>query len=120
MPVRDRTGISCLKGIGVAALIIGLAGCADREQRMFFDGNHYPASSGADQQGLRAFTASVTRASQGINGAQAAALHEATRYCVNTYGTSTIDWANVPPGTKGPAYGRSGDRVSVAGRCVIW
>jgi hypothetical protein len=118
--VRDRTGISGLKGIGVAALIIGLAGCADREQRMFFDGNHYPASSGADQQGLRAFTASVTRASQGINGAQAAALHEATRYCVNTYGTSTIDWANVPPGTEGPAYGRSGDRVSVAGRCVIW
>ncbi|MFO7805229.1 MAG: hypothetical protein R6V30_06100 [Paracoccaceae bacterium] len=37
MPVRDRTGISGLKGIGVAALIIVLAGCADREQRMFFD-----------------------------------------------------------------------------------
>ena len=45
MPVRDRTGISGLKGIGVAALILGLAGCADREQRMFFDGNYYPASS---------------------------------------------------------------------------
>ncbi|MFN2350240.1 MAG: hypothetical protein ABR558_11835, partial [Thioalkalivibrio sp.] len=120
MPVRDRTGISGLKGIGVAALILGLAGCADREQRMFFDGNYYPASSSADQRDLRGFTASVTRASQGVAGAQAAALHEATRYCVNTYGTSRIDWANVTPGSDGPAYGQSGDRVSVAGRCVIW
>ncbi len=120
IPVRDRTGISPLGGIGAVALMLAIAGCGDREQRMFFDGNYYPASSSGDQQDPRTFTASVTRAAQGITGAQRAVLHEATRYCVNTYGTSDIDWANVAPGAEGPAYGRSGDRVSVAGRCVIW
>jgi hypothetical protein len=120
IPVLDRTAISGLGRIGAAVLILGLAGCAEREQRMLFDGNYYPARSGATDQDHRAFTASVTRASQGVSGAQRAALHEATRYCVNTFGTSRIDWANVPADSAGPAYARAGDRVSVAGRCVIW
>lgn len=120
IPVRDAKSISGLKGIGVAALMMALAGCADQAQRMLFSGNYYPASSSAGDEDRRDFTASVTRASQGVAGAQRAALHEATRYCVNTFGTSRIDWANVPAGTAGPAYSRAGNRVSVAGRCVIW
>ncbi len=118
--VRDRIGLQGLKRLCAVVVVLGLAACGGNEKRMMFDGNYYPASSGATEQDRRAFTASVTRASQGLAGAQAAALHEATRYCVNTYGTSDIDWAGVPDGAQGPAYARAGERVSVAGRCVIW
>lgn len=114
------TGMSRLGGVAVAALMIVVAGCSAREERMLFDGNYYPADSGAVSQDRLDFTASVTRASQGMDGAQRATVHEATRYCVNTFGTSRIDWANVPAGSDGPAFARNGDRVSASGRCVIW
>lgn len=112
--------MSGLKALGTVVLILGLAACGGREERMTFDGNYYPAKSSAGAQDRCDFTASVTRASQGVAGAQRAARHAATRYCVNTYGTSKIDWAGVPDGSQGPAFSRAGDRISVAGRCVIW
>lgn len=118
--LHHRSGISRLGGIGAAALLVLVAGCSVREERMLFDGSYYPASSGAVSDDRRDFTASVTRASQGMEGAQRATLHEATRYCVNTFGTSRIDWANVPEASDGPAFAREGDRVSASGRCVIW
>ena len=96
-----------------------LGACAERTERAYFDGNYYPAKTRAEKEDRRNFTASVRRASRGMNGAQQAALHEATRYCLESFGTSEIEWSGVAEG-QGPVYGRSGDTVSVTGRCIIW
>jgi len=103
--------------ITCAALM--LAGCAERSERVIFDGNYYPPKTRAEKEDRRNFTASVRRASRGIEGAQKAAVHEATRYCLESFGTSEIEWSGVAEG-QGPIYGRSGDTVSVTGRCIIW
>ena len=103
----------------VLLMLVVLAGCTERKERVVFDGNYYPPKSRAEKQDRRNFTASVSRANRGIEGAQKAVVHEATRYCLENFGTSDIAWAAAQTG-EGPVYTRSGDRVSVAGRCVIW
>lgn len=114
---RARRRIAMCGALGLALV---LAGCSDRSERVMFNGNYYPPASSADSEGGRGFTASVSRASSGMAGAQLAVQHEATRYCLQNFGTSDIDWAGAPEGAEGPAFGRTGDRVSVRGRCVIW
>lgn len=112
---------SAYRALAVAVVGVALlSACTDRSDRVYFDGNYYPARSDGVRDDRRNFTASVKRADQGAEGAQMAALHEARRYCVNYFGTSDIDWASGPEGRAGPAFARSGDRVSVSGRCVIW
>lgn len=106
-------------GLILIALTV-LAGCAEREERVLFNGNYYPGKARAEKQDRRNFTAFVRRAGRGIEGAQQAVLYEATRYCLDNFGTSEIAWSGVPEGAKGPAYARSGDTVSVTGRCIIW
>lgn len=107
--------------IGAALLGLALvAGCSEREERVLFDGNYYPGKARGEKTDRRDFTASVGRAGRGIEGAQQAALHEATSYCIATFGTSDIAWSGVADGQEGPVYIRSGDRVSVTGRCIIW
>ncbi|GAW34021.1 hypothetical protein RA2_01066 [Roseovarius sp. A-2] len=117
---RAKAG-SVLRGIGIAAVVIALlASCASREERVFFDGNFYPPKSGGERSDRRNFTATVKRVSRGVEGAQKAAVHEATRYCLKNFGTSDIAWAGVAEGEIGPVYLRSGDRITVEGRCEIW
>ncbi|WP_093030890.1 hypothetical protein [Roseovarius azorensis] len=111
---------SCRRGGLVLLMLAVLAGCTERKERVLFDGNHYPPKSRAEKDDRRNFTASVSRANRGIEGAQKAVVHEATRYCLENFGTSEIAWAVSAQGGEGPVYTRSGDRVSVAGRCVIW
>jgi len=107
----------------LGAALLGLAivaGCSDRDARVVFDGNYYPGKARGDRADRRDFTATVRRVGQGIAGAQKAAVHEATQYCINTFGTSRIAWSGAGAGQEGPAYSRSGDQLSVSGRCVIW
>ncbi|MET4101954.1 hypothetical protein ABIE58_001378 [Roseovarius sp. MBR-78] len=107
--------------LGAALLGVALvAGCTDREDRVYFDGNYYPGKVRGEKADRRVFTATARRAGRGIEGAQKAAVYEATRYCIMNFGTSEIAWAGVAEGQTGPVYARSGDRVSVTGRCVIW
>lgn len=106
-------------GLALVALAV-LAGCTEREERVLFNGNYYPGKARAEKQDRRNFTALVRRAGRGIEGAQQAVLYEATRYCLDNFGTSEIAWKGAPEGTEGPVYARSGDTVTVTGRCIIW
>lgn len=106
-------------GLVLVALAV-LAGCTEREERVLFNGNYYPGKARAEKQDRRNFTAFVRRAGRGIEGAQQAVLYEATRYCLDNLGTSEIAWKGAPEGTEGPVYARSGDTVTVTGRCIIW
>ncbi|MDT8329266.1 MAG: hypothetical protein RQ750_18180 [Roseovarius sp.] len=103
----------------ITCAVLMLAGCTEIKERSFFEGKYYPPKTRVEKGDRRNFTASVRRASRGINGAQQAAVHEATRYCLESFGTSEIEWSGVAKG-EGPVYGRSGDTVSVTGRCIIW
>lgn len=96
------------------------AGCARVEERTLFEGVYYPGKARGERADRRNFTATVRRASRGIEGAQQAVRHEARRYCLTNFGTSDIAWRGGTEAESSPVYERSGDRVSVQGRCVIW
>lgn len=115
-----KTGLS-FRRTGLILLMLGaLASCTERKERVLFDGVYYPPKSRAEKQDRRNFTASVSRANRGAEGAKKAAVNEAMRYCLENFGTSGITWTGVPEGGQGPVYVRAGDRISVTGRCAIW
>lgn len=97
-----------------------IAGCAKKEDKVLFDGKYYPAKVRSERADRQNFTATASRAGRGVEGARKAAVHEATRHCIENFGTSTIEWAGAREGQAGPVYARSGDRVSVSGTCIIW
>lgn len=114
-------GARAYRVAGLALLCAALvAGCTRRENRVLFDGVYYPARTSSERADRRNFTATARRAGRGVEGARKAAVHEATRYCIENFGTSAIEWAGVREGREGPAYVQSGDRVSVSGTCIIW
>lgn len=121
MAVHDRPVITGMKRLcGAVGIVLLLAGCDDRADRVSFNGNYYPSKSSGAKTDRRDFTASVSRASQDIAGAKLAVIHEATRYCLQNFGTSDIGWAGGSAGSKEPVYTRAGQSISVSGRCVIW
>lgn len=105
--------------LALAGLVI-LAGCANREARILFDGNHYPAKSKrVSRQDQQEFVVTVRRVSQGIEGARQAGAHEGTRYCLENFGTSEIDWTIGPQADGADALARNGN-LTLRGRCVTW
>jgi hypothetical protein len=106
-----------LIGLGCAALL--LAGCdRERPNSYRFEGNYYPAKAKSiDSKDRSGFTANVRGVSQGLEGARQAAAYEATKYCVNTLGTSDVTWT-VGPDAPIEAIQSDKDSITVTGTCV--
>jgi hypothetical protein len=112
--------------IGQGALLLGalmlVAGCSNgfsnlirpAKNRVMFEGLYYPARISAERGDRAAFTVTVNRADQGIDGAREAGRYEATKYCIKQYGRSDTEWS-VGPDTEGLAI--SNDQLVLVGRC---
>lgn len=103
--------------ITIAALT--LTACSERSERVMFDGMYFPAKAKKDSDDRQDFVVSVRRATQSLDAAREAGRHEATRYCLQNFGTSDIDWGEQADGDSG-AMQVSGDSLVLKGRCVIW
>ena len=108
--------------MALAALSAGLilSGCSPDSERVTFDGNYFPTKVKGERGDRRSFTATARRAGRGVEGAQKAARHAATKYCIERFGASDIAWAPGKDGQDGPVFVRSGSRIAVKGRCEIW
>ncbi|MEY8838475.1 hypothetical protein AB9K41_05510 [Cribrihabitans sp. XS_ASV171] len=86
--------------LAAAAALALSAGCAreGRKDRILFDGLYFPSKAQAVDKkvSLADFTVTVQDAAQSLDGAREAGRHEGTRYCIETYGTSRIDWVVGP------------------------
>lgn len=98
-------------------MLFVLAGCGIGGERIAFGGEFYRANASAPAKDRANFTATAGPVGQGIDGAAAAARHEATRHCIRYLGTSVIDYA-VPAGTPASSLPRDGDRVVLRGTCI--
>jgi hypothetical protein len=97
-----------------------LAGCTEYAERVYFDGRYYPASADRVSRDARErFTVSVRRVDQGIDGARKAGRHEATRYCIQNFGTSRIDWQLGPEAEAALLRTPSGNLL-LKGECATW
>lgn len=104
-----------LIGLLILALI-PLAACNKRDKRVAFDGVYFKTKAKRIDDDWSEFTVSVTPATASLDGAREAARYEATRYCVQTDGTSRIIWTVGPDAD--PAQLRiEKDTIVFQGRC---
>ena len=97
-----------------------LGGCTERAKRVYFDGKHYPTRGKAvSKDDRKGFTVSVRKAAQGIEGAREAGRHGGSRYCIENFGTSEIEWA-VGPDDPAENLTISNGNLQLSGRCVTW
>ncbi|WP_299350061.1 hypothetical protein [uncultured Shimia sp.] len=98
-------GKSLLRGAIGAGMVLSLvlvSGCNrvknNRTKSEFaFDGIEFKASAKkAEGEDRTHFVSVVRKATQSLDGAKEAGRHAGTRYCIEQYGTSKIDWVNGP------------------------
>ncbi|WP_425070420.1 hypothetical protein [Sagittula sp. S175] len=115
------TSADLLKLVLILAVAASLAGCGRlgkgaREQVQTFDGQVFRGSAKALDDGPAHFVASVREPAKSIDGAVQAATYQATKYCIETYGTSDIDW-EVGPDTPKDQLAVTSESLSLTGRC---
>ncbi|SEK99329.1 hypothetical protein [Roseovarius nanhaiticus] len=98
---------------------LALSACGKPGERMRFNGNYYPADLKKVGDRREDFVITVRDPGQGIEGAREAGRFEATRYCVETFGDSTVNWQTGYDPDANAAVMDNG-RLILRGSCVIW
>ncbi|MDF9302338.1 hypothetical protein P5P81_07250 [Tritonibacter mobilis] len=117
MMINSRFPLSLML---VASLGLVACGQSRDDKRMRFDGIVFRTSAKPidKKETLLNFRVEVRDALQSQRGALAAATHEATRYCIQNYGTSRFDWTNIIPDSEGSYQIQLDDRDAIfTGRC---
>ncbi|MFX0541332.1 hypothetical protein ACEWPM_006310 [Roseovarius sp. S4756] len=96
-----------------------LTACGKPGERVRFNGNYYPTDLNQVGDRREVFVIAVRDPGQGIEGAREAGRFAATRYCVETFGDSTINWLTGYDPDAGAAVFDNG-KLILRGSCVIW
>jgi hypothetical protein len=111
-----------LRAALLLCLLAALAGCGQqgqgigRQQQTTFDGQVFRGNATADRDDRQRFVATVRTPSKSLEGAIEAAAHQGTRYCIETFGTSDIDW-EIGPDTPPEEFSAEAPTLSLTGRC---
>ena len=102
----------------VAVMVI--SSCANKDEREYFEGNHYPARAKATSKDNRlSFSVRVKKAGVGPEGALMAGMHAGRLYCISNFGTSGIEWMPVERDEKGMPV-LDGGILVIGGECKLW
>ena len=108
-----------MRGIVLSlAAVMALASCGERSERVFFNGMYFPAKSAKASDDRKTFTVTVRRVEQGLAEAREAGRYEATKYCINNFGTSQIAWTQGPDADDAVLV--SDGTLTLTGRCDLW
>ena len=77
----------------MAALV---AGCGNDDDRIAFDGEYFRMKVKKVDKQRDVFTVQVRDVSKSLDGARQAARYAGNAYCVETYGSSDIEWTIGP------------------------
>lgn len=105
---------------GVSVLVLAavlLTSCGPGEDAITFDGQFYRTKV-RDQEQRHQFIVTASPVSASLLGAREAARYEATRYCVNNYGSSAIKWV-VGPDDPDAALPISNNTLTLQGECPL-
>ena len=72
-----------------------------RADKVAFDGVYFRSTSTAIEKQRDFFEIKTTPASSSLDGAREAGRYEATRYCIENFGTSNMAWINGPDAENG-------------------
>lgn len=93
-----------------------MAGCTSREDRFAFDGQYFRSSASRVDGDRQQIAITVRPVSASFEGALQAGRYEATRYCVENYGNSAVDWV-VGPDQEPGTYRIENDTLVLRGAC---
>ena len=102
MPVARAYSSARLNCFAKVVLVLAVAvptlqACGDRRNTQFaFDGQFYRSVARKVENDRQVFDVTVSPVSASLDGARAASRYEATRYCVETFGNSTVIWQTDP------------------------
>jgi hypothetical protein len=99
----------------LVAVAIALVGCGPDEDAISFDGQFFKARV-KDLDERHKFVVTASPVSASLLGAREAARYEATKYCVNNYGSSAIRW-DVGPDDPDTAMPISNNTLTLQGTC---
>ena len=113
--------VSCFSIWGVLiACAFALSACSERrEERVLFEGEYFRANaSRVDRDDRTSFSVQVAGISRSFEGALEAGRYEATRYCVQQFGTSDIIWIEGPD-DDAETLDIKNDRLTLRGSCFF-
>ncbi|WP_245306237.1 hypothetical protein [Roseovarius aestuariivivens] len=107
--------------IGVLALcaVVAVAACTRTSERVYFNGVYFKTKAKSASDDRRSFVVRVPKVDRSLDGARAAGDYEGTRYCIENFGTSEIDWVRGPDG-QGGTLAIDGNTLTLTGRCQLW
>lgn len=97
--------------------VVPLVACTPSEQVPSFDGIKFRAQLSKVDKQRDQFLVKVSKASQSLVGAREAGRYEATKYCINQYGTSDIAWVSGPDVEDG-SLTINNDELQLRGACT--
>ena len=80
-------------------LVVAVSGCErmGKKDELSFNGINFRSKAKmVDKKDRSHFTVNVDKATQSIEGAREAGRHAAVTYCIENYGSSSIDWVHGP------------------------
>lgn len=106
-----------IRAVVVVGLILALlASCGNRRDRVAFDGQFFSSKASRVDGDRQQITVSVRPVSASLEGALAAGRYESTRYCIDNYGNSAVDWV-VGPDQDPNTYRIENDTLVLRGAC---
>jgi len=100
----------------IATLLLTACSGERRADRVAFDGVFFRSSASKVDRQRDVIEVAVSPVSASLEGAREAGRFEATRYCIQQYGTSNIDWTYGPDAEDG-LLRISGDKLLLQGTC---
>lgn len=106
-----------MRALGTILLVsaLGLSACAKSEFE--YAGSDHRAKVQTARADRATMVIPTKKVSDGLEGARAAALYEATRHCVHYFGSSDIVWT-VGPDTPDDQLPINGETVTFSGVCA--
>ena len=105
-----------LTGCVLVCSLAALSACNDKEDAIAFDGQYFRAKVSKVDKQRDQFTVTVGPVSASLDGAREAGRYEATKYCIEQYGTSDKTWV-VGPDSPSEALRIEGDKLVLRGAC---
>jgi hypothetical protein len=106
-----------LTGVVLIAALL-LSACGQRKaDKVAFDGVYFRSTASKIDKKRDRFEIAVAPASSSMAGAREAGRYEATRYCIDNFGTSDMDWSEGPDAADGTLT-VANDKLILRGTCT--